>query len=139
MHCLKLECKLVSEQQKKSLIISTVERFRNGLPDCGIVATCFLTPLIRMIKWWQEVLHLHPECLPAVPSWLMWFILEKSAREQHQPQTTVIGKKDSVINSNTVKRKLFALPGFRTSFKTVLCKTMKQRSFLLLEIPVLFP
>lgn len=60
----------------------------------------------------------------------MWFILEMSAREQHQAQTTVIGKKDSVINSNTVKRKLFALLGVRTSLKTFLCKTMKQRSLL---------
>lgn len=29
VHCLKLECKLVSEQQGKSVIVSTVEKFRN--------------------------------------------------------------------------------------------------------------
>lgn len=28
VHCLKLECKLVSEQQRKSLIVSIVEKFR---------------------------------------------------------------------------------------------------------------
>lgn len=139
MRCLKLECKLVSEQQRKSVIVSTVEKFRNVSARLWCCCDLFSYPINQNDKWWQEVLHLHPECLPDVPSWLMWFILEMSAREQHQAQTMVIGKKDSVINSNTVKRKLFALPVVRTSFKTVLCKTMKQRSLLRLATPLLFP
>lgn len=52
----------------------------------------------------------------------MWFISEMWSREQHQAQTTVIGKKDFVINANAIKSKLFALPGVRTSFKTVYAK-----------------